>query len=88
MVGLFLHRPCVSISFTTLGKFSVIFSNRFSISCSLSSFGTPLMGMLLRLKLSQRLFKCCWHINGSDVPQANWLRGLAVTTAEELPCRG
>nr|KAF6452913.1 hypothetical protein HJG59_008216 [Molossus molossus] len=48
---------CISVFFTKLGKFSaIIVSNRFSISCSLSSpSGTPKMRMLARLKLSQRL---------------------------------
>nr|KAF6450522.1 hypothetical protein HJG59_008394 [Molossus molossus] len=48
---------CMSVSFTKLGKFSVIIvSNRFSISCSHSSpSGTPKMRMLACLKLSQRL---------------------------------
>nr|KAF6413633.1 hypothetical protein HJG59_009807 [Molossus molossus] len=45
---------CMSV--TKLGKFSaIIVSNRFSISCSHSSSGTPKMRMLARLKLSQRL---------------------------------
>ena len=49
-------RICMSISFTQLGTFSFLlfFSNRFPISCSLSSpFGTPLMLNLEHLKLSQ-----------------------------------
>ena len=48
---------CVSISFTKLGKFSVIiFSNRFPISCSFSyPSGSPMMQMLVYLRLSQRL---------------------------------
>nr|KAF6304019.1 hypothetical protein mMyoMyo1_008998 [Myotis myotis] len=47
---------CKSISLTRWGKFSVIISsNRFSISCSLSSSGTPIILMLVRLKLFQRL---------------------------------
>ena len=47
----------MSISFTKLGEFSfIIFSHRFSIVCSLSShYGTPMMHILVRLKLSQRL---------------------------------
>ena len=49
----------MSISFTRLGKFSVIISsNRFSIPCSLSSLsGTLMMQMLLCLMLTQRLLK-------------------------------
>nr|KAF6392633.1 hypothetical protein mPipKuh1_007822 [Pipistrellus kuhlii] len=47
---------CKTISFTRWGKFSVIISsNRFSVSCSLSSSGTPIILMLVCLKLSQRL---------------------------------
>ena len=48
---------CMSISFTKLGKICfIIFSNKFPISCSLSSpYGTPLMWMLESLKLSWRL---------------------------------
>ena len=46
---------CMSISFK-LRRFSIIiFSNTSLISCSLSSFGTPMMQMLVCLKLSQRL---------------------------------
>ena len=47
----------VSISFTKLGKFSfIIFSSGVPIPCSFSSpSGTPMMGMLDCLKLSQRL---------------------------------
>ena len=47
---------CMSISFTRLGKFSfIIFSNKFSISCSSSSpFGTPMIQMLECLKLCQK----------------------------------
>ena len=45
-----------SISFTRLGKFPfIIFSNKFSISCSCSSpSGTPIIQILEHLKLSQR----------------------------------
>ena len=45
-----------SISFTRLGKFFfIIFSNKFSISCSSSSpSGSPMIRMLEQLKLSQR----------------------------------
>ena len=47
---------CMSISFTKLRKFSFsIFSDRFPISWSFSSSGTPIMWMLDFLKLSQRL---------------------------------
>nr|KAF6387751.1 hypothetical protein mMyoMyo1_008189 [Myotis myotis] len=53
---------CKSISFTRWGKFSVIISsNRFSISCSLSSSGTPIILMLVRLKLSERLLTLPSH---------------------------
>ena len=47
----------MSISFTKLGKlYFIIFSNRFQFSCSFSSpSGTPMMWMLVCLKLSQRL---------------------------------
>ena len=46
----------MSISFTKLGKISfIIFSNKFSISCSSSSpSGNPMIQMLIHLKLSQR----------------------------------
>ena len=49
--------PSMSISLTSLGKFSFLFfSNRFPISCSFSSPSeTPMMWMLVHLKLSQRL---------------------------------
>ena len=44
-----------SISFARLGKFSIICSNKFSISCSSSSpAGTPMIQMLEYLKLSRR----------------------------------
>ena len=45
-----------SISFTRLGNFSfIMFSDKFSISCSCSSpSGTPMIQILERLKLSQR----------------------------------
>ena len=44
------------ISFTGWRKFfDIISSDRFSVSCSLSSFGTPIILMLVCLKLSQRL---------------------------------
>ena len=44
-----------SISFARLGKFSIIFSNKFSISCSSSSpSDTPMIRMLEHLKLSWR----------------------------------
>ena len=48
---------CMSISFTKVGIFSfIIFSNRFPTSCSFSPpSGTPMMQMLVCLKLSQRL---------------------------------
>ena len=47
----------VSFSFTRLEKFSIIiFSNRFSIPCSISS-GTPMMQMLLLLMSSQKSLK-------------------------------
>ena len=47
---------CMSSSFTRLGKFSfIMFSNKFSTSCSSSSSsGTPMIPMLEHLKLSQR----------------------------------
>ena len=49
--------PWLIIFFTTLGKFSVVFKNMFSISFSLSSpSGAPMMLMLVPLKLSRRLF--------------------------------
>ena len=41
----------------------IFFSNKFSIFCSLSSSSTPMMWMLIQLKLSQRLFILslyCW----------------------------
>ena len=46
----------MSISFTKLGKFSfIIFSNKVSTSCySSSPSGTPMIQMLVCLKLSQR----------------------------------
>ena len=49
---------CMSISITRLGKFSVtIFSNRFSISCPLSSpSSTFKMQILVHLTLFQRLY--------------------------------
>ena len=44
-----------SISFARFGKFSIIFSNEFSMSCSSSSpSGTPMIWMLECLKLSRR----------------------------------
>ena len=55
-LGLCASWTCMSMSPTKLGKFSfIIFSNRFPISCSFSSSGTPMMRMLYPLKLSQRL---------------------------------
>ena len=48
-----------SISYARLGKFSfIMFSNKFSISCSSSSpSGTPMIRMLECLKLSWRLLR-------------------------------
>ena len=44
-----------SISFARLGKFSIAFSNKFSISCPSSSFsGTSMIRILEHLKLSWR----------------------------------
>ena len=50
---------CVSLPFTSLWKFlAIISSNRFSISCSLSTpSGFPMMWMLLCFVLSQRFLK-------------------------------
>ena len=46
----------MSISFAKLGKFSfIIFSNKFSSSCSSSSAGTPVIQMLVHWEMSQRL---------------------------------
>ena len=43
------------ISFTRLGKFYfIIFSNKFLISCSSSSAGTPVIQMLVHWEMSQR----------------------------------
>ena len=55
-LGLCASWTCMSISFTRLGKFSfIICSNKFSISCSSSSpSGTPMIQMLVHLKLSHR----------------------------------
>ena len=49
-------RTCMSSSFAKLGKFSfIIFSNKFSISCSSSSpSGSLMIQMVVRLKLSQQ----------------------------------
>ena len=48
----------VSISFTKIGKFSIIVSsNRFSIPCPLSSPGTLTMQMLVCLMLSRKSLK-------------------------------
>ena len=53
---LWISWTCMSISFARLGKFSfIIFSNKFLISCSSSSAGTPMIPMLECLKLSQRV---------------------------------
>ena len=43
-----------SISFAKLGKFSIICSNKFSISCSSSPSGIPMIRMLEHLKMSWR----------------------------------
>ena len=52
---LWAYWACMSLSFIKVGKFSfIIFSNKFSISCSFSSPGTPMIQMLECLKLSQR----------------------------------
>ena len=50
---------CMFISFTKLGEFSfIIFSNKFSISCSSSSpSGTSTIWMLAHLEMSQGLLK-------------------------------
>ena len=57
-LGLCVSWTCMSISFTKLGKFSVIiFKNRFPVSCSLYSSSTPMMQRLVYLKSSQRLLK-------------------------------
>ena len=46
----------MSISSPKLGKFSlIIFSNKFSVSCSSSSSGTSVIQILVHLKMSQRL---------------------------------
>ena len=51
------HWTYLSISFTKLGKFSlIIFSDKFSISCfSFSPSGTPMIQLLIHLEMSQRL---------------------------------
>nr|KAF6392566.1 hypothetical protein mPipKuh1_007767 [Pipistrellus kuhlii] len=60
---------CKSISFTRLGNFSVTISpSIISISCSFSSSGTPIILMLVRLKLSQRfltLSSTFWNLLSS-----------------------
>ena len=55
--ALCVFRTCMSVSFTKLVEFSLIISgNKFSISCSFSSpSSTPMIWMLVCLKLSQRL---------------------------------
>ena len=46
---------CMYFSFTKLGMFSlIIFSNKFSTSCSFCSSGTTMNQMLVHLKSSQR----------------------------------
>ena len=56
--GLCASWICTSISFGRLG----IFLNRFSILCSFSSSGIPMMRMLLCLMLSQRSHKLSFYI--------------------------
>ena len=53
---LYVSWTCMCISFTKLGKFSfIIFSNKFSVSCSsFSHSGTRIIWILERLKLSRR----------------------------------
>ena len=62
---------CMSISFTKLGKFSfIIFSNKFSTSCSLfSPSGTPMIQMLVCLKLPERLLSLSVFLMCSEALQ-------------------
>ena len=54
------------ISFTTLGGFSfIMFSNKFSISCSFSSpYSTPMIQILVHLRLFQRLLSLSLFFGG------------------------
>ena len=52
---LYVSWTYISISFAKLGKFSfIIFSSKFSISCSSSSSGIPMIWLLAHLEMSQR----------------------------------
>ena len=90
----------MSISFVKLGKFSfIIFSNKFSVSCSPSSFGIPMSWMLVCLRcprdflyylhfyellfLLAVLVECLFLLY---IPNC-WIRILSCSPSLLFPCR-
>ena len=90
----------MSISFTKSGNFfKLVFSNTFSISCSSSSSGTPVIQMLVCLEMSQRLLVLSSFFFNSFFFLLFWLNAyfflmfqivdllLALFPPQLVPCR-